>query len=64
MARGKYVVSRQEVNGKVIRAQHRSNAAAYASHSTLAECGKRMAQTTSYRKEKQHVAQIQGVCRY
>ncbi|KAK9151539.1 hypothetical protein Syun_009848 [Stephania yunnanensis] len=54
----------EEVNGKVIRAQHRSNAAGYASLSILVERGKMMAQTTSYRKEKQHVAQIQGVCRH
>ncbi|KAK9125552.1 hypothetical protein Scep_014398 [Stephania cephalantha] len=56
MAQGKFSVSRQEVNGEPTRAQHRFDATSSASLSILANCGKKRAQTASYRKEKQQAA--------
>ncbi|KAK9086753.1 hypothetical protein Syun_029147 [Stephania yunnanensis] len=61
MARGKFDVSMQEVDGEQTRTQHRSEAATFASLYAPADCAKRREQTASYLKEKKHATQIYGV---
>ncbi|KAK9114795.1 hypothetical protein Syun_021592 [Stephania yunnanensis] len=61
MAKGKSTISRQEVDGEPIRAQCQFDVVAFASLFAPVDRGKRRAQIAFYRKEKQHVAQDQGV---
>ncbi|KAK9094498.1 hypothetical protein Scep_025967 [Stephania cephalantha] len=58
MARGKSILSRQEVDGEPARAQRRAETATTTSPSTSANRGKRRAQTASYRKDKQQATQV------
>ncbi|KAK9140106.1 hypothetical protein Scep_009787 [Stephania cephalantha] len=52
MARGKSIVSRQEVDDEPIRVQRRSEVVLSASPYAPGDRGKRRAQTASYQKEK------------
>ncbi|KAK9148286.1 hypothetical protein Scep_007043 [Stephania cephalantha] len=62
MTKVKAAVSRQDVDGEPIRAQRRAEVATTStSPSAPADCGKRMPQTASYRKEKQRATQISSV---